>query len=138
MKVLINGVFEDLSLIKSISKLEFGSYCPFIDGSIGYIYKGARLTMSGLEELEAYDICTGFTISYITNIPERKINVPSPKFTFKWDVEDHLRRQSFIDYWIEWGKQIERSNERAEEEYNKLIEMWSNTKPSDIIKFNFE
>ena len=45
---------------------------------------------------------------------------------------------AFKEYWEVLRKEVEEKDRKIEEEYNKLIEMWSKSKPSDIIKFNFE
>lgn len=144
MKVLINREYINLSLVKSIGVLEKGVSRDVTDGSIGMVIKddwgiAQKVVISYLNTIEFYE---KFTINWITNIPQQVIYVHNPLFyeylpkglKYSEDVEELIR-----DCWnIAYAEAVEENNKKVEEEYNKLIEMWSKSKPSDIIKFNFE
>ena len=144
MKVLINREYVDLSLVKSIGILEKKASRDVTDSSIGMLIKdnggvSKKCVISNLNSIEYYE---KFTINWITNIPQEVIYINNPSFyeylpkglTFSKDVEELVRNCWNIAY----AEAVEENNKKVEEEYNKLIEMWSKSKPLDIIKFNFE
>ena len=144
MKVLINKEYIDLSLVKSIGILEKRMSRSVIDNSIGTFLRDdngnlKKCVISNLNSIEYYE---KFIINWITNIPQQVIYIHNPSFyeylpkdlKHSKDVEELVRNCWNITY----AKAVEENNKKVEEEYNKLIEMWSKSKPSDIIKFNFE
>lgn len=144
MKVLINREYIDLSLIKSIGILEKRASRDVTDNSIGMLIKDdfgirKKYVISHINIIEFYE---KFTINYITNIPQEVIYIHNPSFyeylpkglKYSKDIEEIIR-----DCWNNaYAKAVEENNKKVEEEYSKLIEMWSKSKSSDIIKFNFE
>jgi hypothetical protein len=139
MKVLVNREYIDLSLVKSISILNKTTRLKGYKGKIGFVHESNQYYIENIKDVDYY--CS-FTINYLTSSPYTvqifpiDIDFTSIKKAIG-NKENFV--QAFENYWKNmYTKQMEEQDRKIEEEYNKLIEMWSESKPSDIIKFNFE
>jgi hypothetical protein len=139
MKVLVNREYIDLSLVSSISQLNRVGTVSHFMGSIGFMYKNNKYQVHNLKEIEHI---TSFTITYLAGSSNYTVRIDNPRLDLS-SVKNAIDKgenwtKVFLEYWEVLREKVQERDKLIEEEYNKLIEMWSNTKPSDIIKFNFE
>jgi hypothetical protein len=139
MKVLVNKDYIDLSLVSSISILNKTNRLEGYKGKIGFVYESKQYYIENIKDVDYY---TSFTINYLTGssytVQIFPIDIDFRSIRKAIDNKENFV-QAFENYWEDtYTKQMKEQDKKIEEEYNKLIEMWSNAKPSDIIKFNFE
>jgi hypothetical protein len=139
MKVLVNKDYIDLSLVSSISILNKTNRLKGYKGKIGFVYESKQYYIENIKDVDYY---SSFTINYLIGssytVQIFPIDIDFRSIRKAIDNKENFV-QAFENYWEDtYTKQMKKQDKKIEEEYNKLIEMWSNAKPSDIIKFNFE
>lgn len=137
MKVLVNSEYVDLSLVRSISTLKKEQLLRIDGNTIVFLYMKSKYSIVGMAQIE---LIKSFTITYL-NASKYTVEIDSPIIDLAAATkaidngEDYVA--AFKEYWETLRSQIEVRDKEIEEKYNKLLELWNKSVPSDIPKIIF-
>lgn len=137
MKVLVNSEYVDLSLVSSISTLKKEQLLRIDGNTIAFLYMKSKYSIVGMAQIE---LIKSFTITYL-NASKYTVEIDSPIIDLAAATkaidngEDYVA--AFKEYWETLRSQIEVRDKEIEEKYNKLLELWNKSVPSDIPKIIF-